>query len=274
MLPSLQSRLSASHVRLFVALSGLLAAGAAQAQDASFCTEPGLTVLADASGDVDFQFLPAGLPADTYDVESLQVAQPTQTDGVARLVFTLKVGSLTQLAPRQAWFATFEAPDKRTYGVRMVVDEEGAVAFQSYLVLVDTDGNVTEGRYPETGSVRPAAEGSSYDADGTIRIVVEAQNIGLRREDGLLSGFNGASLQQIPTGDTLTDSGDLLALVADGMPDDMSRAGEVAASSGAQCPSAAKNATARLGGGAWSIVSLMLLAWAGWRRRLRLRRAG
>jgi hypothetical protein len=248
-------------------LGGMLTAGAAGAQEEAFCSEPGLTLLTDPSGDVDFQFQPVGLPLDAYDMESLQVAQPTQDDGVPRLVFTLKVGSLAQLAPRQAWFATFEAPDKRTYGVRMVVDEEGAVAFQSYLVLVDTDGNVTEGRYPDTGSVRPAAEGSRYSADGTIRIVVDAQNIGLRRDDGLLSGFNAASLQQIPTGDALTDSGDLLALVADGMPDSMARSGEVAASSGPQCPAAGKSGRSRLGAGAWSLGVLMLLGLASAGRR-------
>lgn len=245
--------------------AGLLTISAgAPAQDAAACTEPGLNLLNDATGDVDFQFLPAGLPVGPLDVESLHVAQLPSTDGVVRLMFTLKTGALTQLAPRQAWFASFDT-GRSTQGVRMVVENDGVVSFESYAVLVDTEGNVTEGRYPETGSVKPAEAESSFDADGTIRIVVKADNIGLRKQEGLLSGFNAASLQQIPTGDSLTEDGDLLALVADGMPDDMSRSGEFAVSPSA-CGAAAKSAPGFGGvfGGSGLVVLLML---AGWRRR-------
>lgn len=240
--------------------------GAAAAQENSFCSEPGLNLLTDTAGDVDFQFLPAGLPLDPLDVQSLHVAQPAQADGIARVVFTLKVAALTQLVPRQAWFASFESADKRTHAVRMAVGEDGVAVFQSYLVLVDVDGNVTEGRYPETGSVKPAEPESSFNADGTIRIVVKAEAIGLRRTDGVLSGFNAASLQQIPTGDTLTPSGDLLALVGDGMPDDMSRSGEVAVSISGECPVAAKAELSRFGGALGAGTLLLLPLFAALRR--------
>lgn len=242
----------------------LLLALPVSAQTESACTADGLPVLADANGDVDFQFLPAGGPLDMYDLESLHVGQQTSDTGENEIVFTLKVASLAQTLPRQAWFATFISGDTRARGVRMVADEQGGISFQHYVVLVDTDGNITEGRYPETGSPKPAAESSSFSEDGTIRIVVPAQELGFRRGDGTLSGFNAGSLQQIPTGDTLTPSGDLLALIADGMPDDMSRSGEVLIVE--SCADAPKAAANRFGGSLGAGL-LMLLALAGLRRR-------
>lgn len=140
-------RTARARVALAAALAGLTAAANA-AGDPGVCAEPGLELLADAAGDVDFQVLPAGLPLDPYDMQSLHVAAVPGADGAAKIVFTIKVGSLAQLLPRTAFFATFEGPDRRTRGVRMVVAEDLAVSFQSYAVLVDTDGNVTEGRYP------------------------------------------------------------------------------------------------------------------------------
>lgn len=252
--------------RTALALLCTLSVGNVSAQEESLCTAPGLSVLSDAAGDVDFQFLPAGLPVDGYDVQALSVAELAGADG-PQLLFTLKVASLAQPTPRQAWFATFLSGDKRAYAVRMAVDEEGAVAFQSYTVLIDADGNVTEGRYPETGSVKPAQPESSFDADGTIRIVVNAQDLGLRKGVGKISGFNAGSLQQIPTGDTLTPSGDLLALIADGMPDDMARSGpEIEV--GSTC-AASKSAAPAQFGGAFGAAALLLLALgAGLRRRL------
>lgn len=245
-------------------LTSLLLALPVSAQTESACSESGLPVLADANGDVDFQFLPAGGPLDMYDLESLHVGQQTSEAGENEVVFTLKVASLAQTLPRQAWFATFISGDTRARGVRMVVDEQGGISFQHYVVLVDTDGNITEGRYPETGSSKPAADSSGFTTDGSIRIVVAAKELGLRSGAGTLTGFNAGSLQQIPTGDTLTPSGDLLALIGDGMPDDMSRSGavEIAAS----CADAPKAAANRFGGALGSGL-LMLLALAALRRR-------
>lgn len=264
------SRARAAGYFLTALMVSLIGTSTASAQEESLCVVPGLTLLMDATGDVDFQFLPAGLPLDPLDLESLQVAQLPAVDGEERLVFTLKVAALPQLLPRQAWFATFISEDKRGYGVRMVVNNDRAVEFETYAVLIDMDGAISEGRYPATGSVKPAEAESSFDPDGTIRIVVKTANLGLRKLPAALSGFNAGSLQQIPTGDSLTQDGDLLALIADGMPDDMARSGELRLEPDACAASAQKSAAtpSSFAGAVGGSALLLLLALAALRRRI------
>jgi hypothetical protein len=238
-------------------LSATTALAVAQDAGESQCELPGLTLATDAEGDATILVAPDA--TGTYDIQSLQVAQPPQEDGVARLVFTLKIGSLSVLPPQSAWFASFQV-GSNVLGVRMLTDSQGAESFISYVAAASsaTDGSINGSL---VDSSRPAEPESNYNADGTITIVVKALDVGLRNPGDKLEGFNGGTI--LTAGDPNVGSA---AFPTDGMPDDFSRSGEFTLSENVPCAAAAKSDLGQFGG-AFGFALLPLLAFAGLRRR-------
>ena len=98
--------------------------------------------------------------------------------------------------PDSAWYARFIDPAGTVRGVRMVTDALGQVAFQSYLVSEDNDGERL-GQFAD-GTPTPAEPESNYSDDGTITLVIDAQNIGIP-DGGLLSDFLVGSFKGVTT---------------------------------------------------------------------------
>lgn len=246
-------------------LSGATAYAVAQeAAEESTCVAPGVTVLTDAAGDASAEgFVP--VPLDTYDMLSVQVAQPPQEDGVNRVVFTIKVAGLAdlpQLPPVASWYTSFKGINGSFYGVRMNTDPTGAVAFQSYSVAgsLDTgDGGVSDGRFADTP--KTAEPESNFNPDGTITIVVKASDIGASR-DGELKQFNAGTVQRVGE-----ESVGGAAFVLDGAPDDLSRRGAVAVAEAPDCSASSKSGLNQFGGAFNLVLLLPLLGLAGLRRR-------
>ena len=193
----------------------------------SLCVIPGLSLFSDASGDFDTALAPE-VAGDYNDVLLLQVAQPIVTDGVAKLVFSLKVADLAApLPPNTDWFVSFKAPDGVLRGVRMSTDEV-TPRFFSYTVGSNADGSVTDGRFVDAEG--PIQADSNYTAEGIITFVVKASDIGGTGAVGeIYSDFNSGSMQLIGAGGA--GAGD----VVDAMPDGLARSGRVTLVSPAAC---------------------------------------
>lgn len=247
-------------------LSGASALAFAQEAGESLCVAPGITVLTDPADDVTVSdTLPAGLPIDSADLLSIQVAQPAQADGVVRLLFTLKVASLAALPPSSKWYTSFKSPNGNFYGVRMVTNEMRAVSFQSYSVAgsLDTgEGGASDGRFAE--APKPAEAESSFSADGVISIVVKAADIGLGKP-GDVTQFNAGTVLRLSPADM-----DVLAGVLDGAPDDLSRRGSLTTTANEECKSAAKStpapASAQFAGALGFALLLPLVFFGAYRR--------
>ncbi|MEQ1437951.1 PKD domain-containing protein [Fontimonas sp. SYSU GA230001] len=183
----------------------------------SVCGLPGLTKLTDAAGDqANLGLVPD--PQPQHDLLKLSVAQPYAQDGVVRLMFQLKVSSLSQLTPRSGYYTSFKSPDNVYRGVRMVVDASGTPAFQSYVVGANNSGG-QDGRFV-SGTPKAAEAGSGYTADGLITIVVKPADIGLNAAGEMLTGFNAGVIF-----DGTTPVGGITDVV-DEMPDGLGREGE------------------------------------------------
>jgi hypothetical protein len=124
------------------------------------CELPGVQVLSDATGD----------PLDTlpsHDVQSVSLAEPFNV-GSDKLVFTMKVASLSTLPPNSAWPIQFTAPNNTVYVAEMVTSATNAVTFKYGAGTVATD--------PTTLSTADALSG--YTPSGLITIVVPRSGVG------------------------------------------------------------------------------------------------
>jgi uncharacterized repeat protein (TIGR01451 family) len=122
------------------------------------CTEPGLFVLQDQTGDA--------LDGQPYhDIQEVSVAEPFAL-APDRLVFTIKLASLSTVPPDHIWPVTFKAPGGADYFVKMETNAVGAVSF-----AYGSGTNVT-------AAGTPADPASNFNANGTIRIVVPRSGIG------------------------------------------------------------------------------------------------
>ncbi len=183
----------------------------------SFCIIPGLTLFRDPTADYDSALVTPGRPQ--YDLLLAQVAQPEVQDGVAKLVFTLKVASLAApLPPNASWFISFKAPNGTMRGVRM--STAGATPrFFSYTVGA-SNGGVTDGRF--VGVEGPIEADSNFTAAGIITFVVKASDVGGTGAVGeQFTDFNAGVVQLI--GAANAGAGD----VVDAMPDGLARSGRV-----------------------------------------------
>jgi PKD repeat protein len=177
------------------------------------CTEPGVTILTDPIGDVN----PQTGNANADDLERLSVAEPRSLPG--KVVFTLKMARLTEVPDGRSWNALLRSgPDVNVgtdHVVRMSTFPTGPPQFS-----VGAPGSTTVNPVVNPGT--PADPASSFNADGTIRIVVSKSQIG---DPVFLSMF--LSRQRI--------HGGAVDVTPDNMPDDLVRTGAYAMAVPATC---------------------------------------
>lgn len=234
------------------------------------CVIPGLTFFSDATGDFDTALAPeAGRPF--HDLLLLKVAQPPVTDGVTKLVFTLKVASLAAPLPLNVdWWVSFRAPDGKLRGVRMSTDR-GSPRFFSYEVGASS-GGITDGRFKAAEG--PIEADSNFTQDGIITFVVKAINVGGTGAAGeVYTEFNAGTVQKYggPAGPSAGDA-------MDGMPDGLARAGRLTLEPNGSCvtqiggepaPAPAQGLGNNNLGGALSGLGLLALGLIGGLRRRR-----
>jgi len=161
----------------------------------SACKLPGITVVQDASGDQV-----GGPSANTQlDLKSVSIAEPfTSTTAPGMLTFTISTPDLnTPVQPNSFWKVLFTAPNGTEYFVDMDTTQ-GTPQFEY--------GHVAAGSETTDGAADPS---SSYNANGTIRIVVANSNVGgvhagdqlvnVHGETQILLGAGGGLLQTIDT---------------------------------------------------------------------------
>lgn len=184
----------------------------------SICVIPGLTQFSDPTGDFDSALATPGRPY--HDLQLLQIAQPPVTDGVAKLVITLKVASLAApLGPNVDWFVSFTAPDGVLRGVRMSTGTSPTPRFFSYTVG-ESNGGITDGRFVDAEG--PIEADSNFTAAGIITFVVKVSDVGGTGAPGEeFTNFNSGTVQ------VLGAAGAGAADVVDAMPDGLSRSGRL-----------------------------------------------
>lgn len=129
------------------------------------CTLPGITVLTDKSGDSAAGQM--GLPQ--HDIQAISVAEPFFPDGSQKLVFTIKVASMSPAPPPNTLYPlAFTAADGNAYYVafRTSAPATPAAPRFEYGTAVLTPPTYT------TTFVGLAEPESNVAADGTIRIIV------------------------------------------------------------------------------------------------------
>jgi hypothetical protein len=155
------------------------------------CVE-GFTILTDPAGDST-----GGRPE--HDVRSASIAQTS--DG--KFVFILKMTSLATPTPDTTWPITYTGADGGVRFAKMATSPAGAVSF-------------AYGNGSASGAGTPADASSSFNADGTIRVVVPGSAIGNPRPGEEFRAFLTRIAIEIPNVGTLTPDNMPNSLVASG----------------------------------------------------------
>src|SRR5439155_18871932 len=169
------------------------------------CQEPGVRILTDANGDA-LHNNPA------HDNQWVSVAEPRSL-GAGKIEFILKVAGLASVPADTTWPIIFKGADGADHFVRMATSPLGAVSF-GY-------GNGTT----VSGSATPADAASSFNADGTIRIVVARDAVGAT-PGGNLTDFLVRVRVESQTGSALTP---------DNAPDSLARTGSYTVKGNENC---------------------------------------
>ena len=203
----------------------------------SVCVLPGLTKLTDPAGDTSAVLGLATTPAPPgSDLLSLQLAQPYESDGVPRLVFTLNTDPGQSPQPAgSSWYVAIRIPDPppaTTYHYKAVhMTWNGTTpVFESYTPSGNSSGGV-DGRFVTAGSQKPAEPGSSYNAPfNQVVIVVKASDLGLNPGDSIGGFVAGVSQTTNPVG-----TGPAATALYDQMPDSLAFAGSYTLSTTNTC---------------------------------------
>lgn len=220
------------------------------------CSEPGVEILSDASGD-------APLPLPGQDLLALNVFQTVEEDGSSLIGFQLKVDDLSQLIPQTTYFISFEAyGDVR--GVRMLVDQEGVASYETYVVSEDSDGE-REGHFADVS--KPADSRSNHSSDGLITIYAQPSDVLLFEAGDTLEGFNSGIMTLLGH-----EAVGHLSLNGDTMPEELAREGSFEFRATEDCSDDTATATGRsvasnVKGGATGSIVLLFLSVLGYRRR-------
>lgn len=245
---------------LLLASAGMSAAWAQEAGDGDSCVLPGVVIAADAAGDatsspVTTTELPDPVAAD--DILLLALAEPASMPG--KLVMTLKVAGLAQVPPQTRWVVYFTTSDASgtdtpwyaALSTANVGDQATPVFEYGTTGTVDTPA-ASAGTFEKAGELDAA---SSFDADGTITLVLDA------------------ALVQAKAGDTLYD---VYAKVRRSTPAESQNIGLTADESdkgdyavvGATCGKSARAAPSTgLAAGALSLPMMLAMGLFGIRRR-------
>jgi Big-like domain-containing protein len=140
------------------------------------CVPPGPRVIVDPTGDA---------PVSALDVETLSVAEPSFDDGSHKLVFTLKVHDLQNIAPGNAWMVLWNRPvPDASFDRNYVVMRATGLGTASFKYGHISPPNVNQGT--DLGD----ADGGSFSTDGTITIAVATDKV-----DGVHEGQDLSTLQ-------------------------------------------------------------------------------
>ncbi len=134
-------------------------------------------------------------PTPQYLIDYISVAEPPATN---QFLFTMKVGNLVTLPPNSRWRIVWNSvatPDEQFY-VGMTTDQNSVPSFE-YGTL-PTASLVVLG-VPTENPLGQAAAGSTYNADGTISILIDKSNVGNPHPGDLLGAVNGRTFD---TGDS------------------------------------------------------------------------
>src|SRR5205823_5211915 len=82
----------------------------------------GITVLTDPTGDATDMLA-------SHDIQSISIGEPWFPDGSQKIVFTLKMASLSPLPPNTAWRVYFFFPGNTLKWVDMETDAAGMVTY-------------------------------------------------------------------------------------------------------------------------------------------------
>ena len=125
-------------------------------------TAPGTKVADDPAGD-------SQVPA--LDVQRLSIAEPRTTDGSHKIVFTLKVASLSTFTPGNAWMILWNRPlPDATYDRNYVVMRATGLGTAAFKVGKLSPPNVNQGT--DLGNAT-----GTFSADGTITITITTDQI-------------------------------------------------------------------------------------------------
>jgi Bacterial Ig domain len=163
------------------------------------CTDPlGFVVLSDPAGDA--------ATGASHDVQSASIAQTA--DG--KFVFIMKMAGLTTVPPNTTWATQYSGADGAVRFVRMTTANQ--LPLDPPKFAFGNGATVT----PFTVAGNPADPSSSYNADGTIRIVVPGSAIGNPQPGQDFSAFLTRIRLESPDGS---------ALLPDNMPNNAVAAG-------------------------------------------------
>ncbi len=150
------------------------------------CSGTGVLVDSDPTGDQTLAPMNSDL-----DVQSVSIGEPFQTDGVNKLVFTMKVATLTTVPADRQWRIVWTpavapaTPGTDRYYVGMNSNAGGGAAVTFEYGVVTSSGNV------------PISQGTPdaglFNADGTIQIAIANNKVGNPGAGailGLVSGRN------------------------------------------------------------------------------------
>jgi hypothetical protein len=201
----------------------LLAAGPPPESE---CQRPGITELTDPAGDTNATvILNTTTPAPPgADILKLQLAQPYQSDGIPRLVFTITTDNgQSPQASGEAWYVAMKVGSGYK-GVRMAwkATSPTTPVFESYTPAPNGSGGV-DGRFVTAGSEKPLEASSSYQSPyNQVILVVKASDLGLNPGD-VISGFVVATEQSTNVNDPGTSPG--AAALFDMAPDSLAFTG-------------------------------------------------
>jgi hypothetical protein len=179
------------------------------------CAANGLRILDDASGDQ----IGAPLEGD-MDIQWLSIGEPFFADGSRKLVFKLKVANLNSLTPNRMWRILWSYPDEPVapnptsnafvgrYYIGMNTDSAGAATFE-YGIAQTLSAVVANASPAERFGA--ADEGSGFNADGTITLVISADKVGAPGPGDLIGAVIARSY---PVAQDVTLRGDSAADVA------------------------------------------------------------
>jgi hypothetical protein len=134
------------------------------------CTAPGVRLATDPAGD---SLVPA------LDVPSLSIAEPPSAGGARKIVFTLKVASLSTFTPGNAWMILWNRPlPDATYDRNYVVMRATGLGTVAYKYGKISPPNVNQAT--DLGNAV-----GSYSADGTITLTItpaQADNVAVGQD--------------------------------------------------------------------------------------------
>lgn len=181
----------------------------------SSCSLPGIRVLDDAAGDQ------IGGPLEPdMDIEWVSIGEPFFADGSRKLVFTLKVKNLALLKPNRMWRILWSYPDAPVAGnpsstsfvgryyIGMNTDNAGAATFE-YGIAQNLSAVVANASPAERFGA--ADDGSGFNADGTITLVISADKVGGPKAGDLIGALVARSY---PVAQDITLRGDSASDVA------------------------------------------------------------